>query len=249
MELVIHTIPAGHPLHDYVDSFWMLHNTSGSTKEVIILPDGRVDLFFSRSSAQPYHVNLLGLGTRADEASIVPGALIFAASFKLPAVEYILHEDIATLADSGKNLPNNFWGFTDKDLQHFDQFCDKITSAITVRLSNDTDNRKLELFRLLYAANGSLSVKELSEKVFWSSRQVNRYFNQQFGVPLKTYSSILRFRASFGHIKEGKLFPREDFADQSHFIREVKRLSGVVPRELSRNINDRFIQFSSFSSE
>lgn len=28
MELVIHTIPAGHPLHDYVDSFWM-HSNEG----------------------------------------------------------------------------------------------------------------------------------------------------------------------------------------------------------------------------
>src|SRR6187551_2773962 len=101
-----------------------------------------------------------------------------------------------------------------------------------------------KLFDLIYSSNGSLPVKELSDKVFWSSRQINRYFNEQFGISLKAYCNILRFRASFSHIKDGKLFPHENFADQSHFIKEVKKLSGVSPKELKRNQNDRFIQFS-----
>ncbi len=36
---------------------------------------------------------------------------------------------------------------------------------------------------------------------------MNRYFNQEYGISLKTYCNILRFRASFRHIKEGKLYP------------------------------------------
>ncbi|HWV29535.1 MAG TPA: hypothetical protein VN038_07775, partial [Dyadobacter sp.] len=44
--------------------------------------------------------------------------------------------------------------------------------------------------------------------------------------------------------REGRLFPDENYADQSHFIREIKKYAGVVPKELERNKNDRFIQFS-----
>ena len=100
------------------------------------------------------------------------------------------------------------------------------------------------MFDFIYSSNGEITVKELSEKVFWSSRQINRYFNQQFGLSLKTYCNILRFRSSFEHIKQGKLFPQQNFADQSHFIKEIKRLAGVLPKELRKNENDRFIQFS-----
>jgi|GEM_PF-3923390 len=68
-------------------------------------------------------------------------------------------------------------------------------------------NRNQKLSNLIYTTNGSLTVKAYSEEVFWSSRQINRYFNQTFGLSLKAYCNILRFRASFQQIKEGKLLP------------------------------------------
>ena len=45
--------------------------------------------------------------------------------------------------------------------------------------------------------------------------------------------------------EEGKLFPEQNFCDQAHFTRAVKKLAGVVPKELAKNKNDRFVQFSS----
>ncbi len=111
------------------------------------------------------------------------------------------------------------------------------------------DSRKQKLFELIYSSNGSLPVKELSEKVYWGSRQINRYFNKQFGISLKAYCNILRFRASLQHIKKGKLFPELNFADQNHFIKEIKKFSGVVPKDLSKNQNDRFILLSTLPVE
>ena len=86
-----------------------------------------------------------------------------------------------------------------------------------------------------------MSVQELSENVFWSARQINRYFNQQFGISLKAYCNILRFGSSFKDISEGRLFPEENFTDQNHFIKEIKKYSGVTPKELSKNKDDRFM--------
>ncbi|MGE8425120.1 MAG: AraC family transcriptional regulator, partial [Sphingobacterium siyangense] len=77
----------------------------------------------------------------------------------------------------------------------------------------------------------------------------NRYFNQQFGLSLKSYCNILRFRSSLDHIAKGKLFPEEHFFDQTHFIKEIKKFSGVVPKELLKNKNDRFILLSSLTSQ
>lgn len=169
---------------------------------------------------------------------------MFAVSFKLLAIEYIFHDSIARLLNYAEQLPANFWNFEASDLFDFDHFCEKATAAVESKLPHEVDARKQKLFELLYQTKGDMSVKEIAGQAFWSSRQINRYFNEHFGISLKTYCSILRFRASFPHIKAGKLFPQQDFADQSHFIKEVKKLSGVSPKELQRNKDDRFIQFS-----
>ena len=56
--------------------------------------------------------------------------------------------------------------------------------------------------------------------------------------------SILRFWAAWHHLRAGQLYAEGDFADQAHFIREIKKYTGVAPKEVVRNHNDRFIQFS-----
>lgn len=231
-------------LSGFVESFWLLHNRSGNDKEVVVLPDGRVDLFFSESASEPFHITLLGIGTQPEQALIKANTLTFAISFKLPGAEFLLGNTVSGLVNEAKNLPEGFWNFTVADMKEFDQFCKKASQKIESLLPVTIDPRKQKLFDLVYESKGELSVKELSEKAAWSSRQINRYFKAQFGISLKSYCSILRFRSSFEHIKEGKLFPRQNFSDQSHFIKEIKKLAGVLPKELKRNQNDRFIQFS-----
>ena len=246
MSLVTKLIKPSSSLSFFVESFWMMYNQSDSDREVIILPDGRIDLFFSRSATEPFHVTLLGIGTVPEQTVIKAGTLTFAISFNLPATEYIFKD--AVLNDP-QSLPVGFWDFTENDLNDFDLFCKKASQKIETLLTDEIDSRKQQLFELIYNSNGNITVKELSEKVFWSSRQINRYFNQQYGISLKAYCSILRFRASFGHIKEGKLFPEQNFADQSHFIKAVKKLAGVSPKELNRNQNGRFVQFSTLKGK
>lgn len=242
-------IKPGKLLDAFVESFWLLKNPSNEDREVVILPDGRIDLTFFQSAKNPFQIILSGLETRADKAILAAKTTMFAISFKPLATEYIFQNTISGFLDNAIHLPARFWDFAPDDLNDFDLFCVKATQKIQSLLPKEIDNRKRKLFDLIYSTNGALPVKEFSEKVFWSSRQINRYFNQQFGISLKAYCNILRFRASFNHIKQGKLFPQQNFADQSHFIKEVKKLSGVSPKELKRNQNDRFIQFSTLASK
>ena len=231
-------------LVDYVESFWMLRNASNYEKEITVLPDGRVDLFLTSSSTEAFHILLIGLETQPSPTVLAPETVIFAISFKLLAVEYILHTHISTILDGAKQLPTDFLGFNADDLRRYDTFCTKASDILKEQVKKDLDSRKRKLFDLIYSSQGSLSVHQLSDQVFWSRRQINRYFSKQFGISLKSYCDILRFRASFSHLKKGKLFPELNFTDQSHFIREVKKRAGVIPKELAKNKNDRFIQFS-----
>lgn len=231
-------------LAGFVESFWMIINHSAIAHEIVVLPDARFDIIFSFSQTSPYHVAMMGLGTEPDKTIIPPKSVMFAVSFKLLAIEYLLDIKAASLLNNAHTLPVGFWGIVKNDLDDFEGFCRKVTAKMLRLIKPDIDSRKQKLFELIYASNGSLPVKELSERTFWSSRQINRYFNEQFGIPLKAYCNILRFKASLAHLKEGKLFPELDYTDQNHFIKEVKRFSGVVPKELSQNQNDRFILLS-----
>ncbi|MDH6251424.1 AraC-like DNA-binding protein [Chryseobacterium sp. H1D6B] len=231
----------------FVESFWMLCNHSDEAKETVILPDGRIDLIFSQSLQEPFHIILLGIETMPEQVIIPPKTIMFAVSFKLLAVEYILQESIAGLLGNAKKLNDNFWDLNAQILNDFDSFHKIISQKLTHLLPQDIDHRKEKLFTEIYLSEGEVSIKELSEKIGWNSRQINRYFTKEFGLSLKSYCGILRFRGSFGHIKQGKLFPEKNFSDQAHFIKEVKKLAGVSPKELFKNQNDRFIQFSTLS--
>ncbi|MGO4291844.1 DUF6597 domain-containing transcriptional factor [Chitinophaga sp. RAB17] len=236
-------------LSDFVESFWMLENTAPQQKEIVVLPDGRFDIIFSYSEEESFRAILRGLDTEPGQHAIPAKQVMFAISFKLLAIEYLLNFKVAAVLNGAQILPDNFWDITKEDLADFDSLCDKVVARMLPLIKPDIDSRKKNLFDLIYTSNGALSVKELSEKVFWSSRQINRYFNEQFGISLKAFCNILRFRASLNHIKEGRLFPEQGFTDQTHFIKEVKKFSGVVPKELSKNSNGRFILLSALPKE
>jgi AraC-like DNA-binding protein len=237
------------PLSDFVESFWMVANLSELHKEIVVLPNALIDLSLSHSPSKSFHITLMGLESKAEEVLFAPKLVIFAISFKLLAVEYLLRNSISDLVNGVRVLPADFWGFNQEDLSDFENFYHKASTKIKELIGEEMDDRKRQLFELIYTSNGSMSVRELSEQVHWSSRQINRYFNQQFGISLKLYCGLLRFKASFAQLQDKRLFPEQNYTDQPHFIREVKKYSGVAPGELSKNQNDRFIQLSALAKK
>ena len=125
----------------------------------------------------------------------------------------------------------------------------ELTTVISENLNseisrfNAIDNRKLKLFEFVYQ-HQLKTVSEISTQIFWSSRQINRYFNSQFGIPLKEFLKIVRCNATYQEISNGNLKPQNDFFDQAHFIKEIKKYTGATPKELHKNKNDRFLQLS-----
>lgn len=237
-------LPPPPSLAAFVENIGMFQNESTETKEVVVLPDGRIDLFFWRDGNGPFQVMLMGLETTPEQRFVPPQTKAFVISFKPLAVEYILQVSIADLLNTAKTLPDDFWDFNEGILNDFDSCYEIAEAKINSLVPDEIDSRKLKLFDLIYTSNGDLTVAQLAEQVGWSSRQINRYFNQQLGLSLKSYCNILRFRASLQHIAYGKLFPELNFTDQAYFIKAIKKFSGVVPKELSRNKNDRFLLLS-----
>lgn len=84
---------------------------------------------------------------------------------------------------------------------------------------------------------GNIEVKDLEKNTGYSSRWLNVKFRQRLGVSPRLYASIFRFKTLLNYVAEapGKTTREKIYLDyyydQSHFIREFKRYSGVTPTE------------------
>lgn len=87
-------------------------------------------------------------------------------------------------------------------------------------------------------------IAALAEAVGWSrSRLVDR-FRREIGVPPKTVARIARFRSAVDRMSAGetslaRIAADSGYADQSHFNRDVRDLTGWTPGELLADIRPR----------
>ena len=229
-------------LTNFIQSFWE-YETFEDEFEHTIIPDGYFDLIAEYENGDLYFVKLTGVWTNPVNVKIPKSTKIFAVRFKLLAAEYLFRQEIKTILNTTEKLPFDFWNINTYRNDEFEKFTAEISNRLenSIKHLKEIDNRKLKLFELAYGTQ-NFTVEELSEKCFWSSRQINRYFNRRFGFSLKTFLNIVRCNASYSDISEGNLFPQEDYFDQAHFIKEIKKYTGTTPKELHKNENVRFLQ-------
>jgi len=94
------------------------------------------------------------------------------------------------------------------------------------------------------SSRGKITIKELEKKTGYSSRWLNMKFHEKLGVSPKNLSSIIRFNSCYQHYILGddeSLFKNDFynlFYDQSHFIKDFKRFTGLPPAKFEKQIND-----------
>ncbi len=231
-------------LKNFIQCFWYYKTTNKSIQHTI-LPDGYFDLIAEFENDILTVVKLTGIWTKPKNINIPGNKTFFAIRFKLLAAEYLFKREIKSILDTSLSLPFDFWNINSYQSNEFEKFVSNATNHIdnSIKYLKEIDNRKFKLFDFVYQMNVK-TVTELSEKVSWSNRQINRYLNAQFGFSLKEFLKIVRFKSSYKHISQGLLYPENDYFDQAHFIKEVKKYAGVTPKELHKNKNDRFLQLS-----
>jgi len=235
--------PAGF-ISQFVQCFWMYENRSETTKHTI-LPHGYFEIVAEFSNGKIGKITQSGIWTQPVNVVIPRGSLILGIRFKLTATEYIFQHPISDIRDQLTSLPFDFWGFDQYGNTGFADFVKQVSKHLLKQLRNfplqAIDQRKLKLFKLIYL-NKFESVEQLAVQIGWSRRQINRYFNQQFGFPLKEYLKIIRCSSAYKYISKGELFPPVNYFDQSHFIKDIKHYTGKTPRQLYHNKDGRFLQ-------
>lgn len=93
-------------------------------------------------------------------------------------------------------------------------------------------------------AKGDINLKILQDQLGLSERNFERRFKCTVGVPPKLLSRIFRFQSSMDLLRDKNFSKLSDiafknnYADQSHFIRSFKEFAGVSPNQYQKKSNE-----------
>ncbi|WP_236564835.1 DUF6597 domain-containing transcriptional factor [Flavobacterium sp. MK4S-17] len=209
---------------NFIQCFWE-YETDECDFEHTIIPDGYFDLIAGFEDNSLKYVKLTGVWTHPVSIKIPKSTKLLAIRFKLLAAEYLFKHEIKSILNTTKDLPLQFWNIDRFTAHDFEVFVTEISNLIenSIKHLKEIDRRKLKLFKSIYNEH-NLCVKSLSESTHWSSRQINRYFNQQFGFSLKAFLNIVRCNSSYKDISHGNLFPGENYLTSHISLRKLKSI-------------------------
>ena len=87
----------------------------------------------------------------------------------------------------------------------------------------------------LWQSGRQLPLKKLQQTLNLSERTFQRKFEQSIGIPPRQFAKIAQFQSALGQLRSGNFFKLSDvaynngYADQSHFIRDFKKFTGLSP--------------------
>lgn len=235
-------------LSNFVKCFWTSETLTNSSNYTI-LPDGYFDLIVEIKNNKTSSIKLTGIWTIPIDIKTEIDTKVFAVRFKPLAIELLEKINLKALLDSSINLGTDYIGIDKLAFDDFKDFCRHIEHYLQSRIviNKTLNDLKIRLFNEIFKKE-VFNVQELSERVFWTSRQINRYFNLTFGLSLKEYLNIIRCNQTYKDISKNRLTIQSNYFDQSHFIKEIKKYTGVTPTELHKNENDRFLQLSTIKA-
>lgn len=230
-------------LSNFIKCFW--YSKTLESIENTILPNGYIDLIFSVKDEKLEKIKITGIWSEPIVIKSKENTIVFGVRFK-PLIADVLREiDFKSILNSFQPFSDNLININGCSFENLESFSVQFEEVILKLIASrkPVQESKLLLFNEIFKRE-IFNVTEISKKVFWSSRQINRYFNSTFGISLKTYLKIIRCNEAYRDIANNKLTPQVTYFDQPHFIKEIKEFTGYVPRELSKNKNDRFLQLT-----
>lgn len=230
-------------LDDVIHSFWCHHNPMNEPEPLTIAPDSFFKIIILVRNNQIIKYFMTGLWTCQKDFTIPPNTLVYGCRLRILAPEYLIDREISSIMDNYLQLDTAFLNAQLFNLEDFDVLVEQWQKElIQIKPSKEISGNKLRLSQLLYKMNGHISAVDVSNQIFWSNRQINRYLNKYLGVSLKKYLNIQKCYDAFIQIREGEFYPNDDYFDQAHFIKEMKKHTGKTPKGLFQGINDRFLQ-------
>lgn len=237
------------PIYGIVWEFYEFDTTEIVKDHIFCIPDVCPDVVFAlkeNGEGSYLHGNYSGI-----QKQIYPNKTkIFGARFVSGTFNQISDIPISDYM----NQKINIFDVCDKARAYYDLLCEKdtfeerVASTIKFLLSNykRSDNDKLihHMIEQIIYSRGNISVKELSQKLCYSERYINKKINEYTGISPKQLSRIIKFQMTLHHFINDQNLSMEDLAlrsgyyDLSHMTKSFKDITGQTPMDFLESIRD-----------
>ncbi len=238
---------ASHIMKPYIDAFWQV-GARADQSVTRIVPDGFMDLIFNFGEATPtlpeWNVGISGMMTDYRDVVTHKGSSLIGVRFKAGAFSQLSKLPLSALKNktilASEVLPVFDASFLtslheiNDDREKIMQIESKIKGLIH-RNENQNFARINAVCLDIQHYYQSIDFRELAQNHAMSLRQLERLFKANVGVTMKTYQSILRFKASLAdraaHPDKSLLHLAVDhgYYDHAHLTRSIKKMGGQVP--------------------
>lgn len=105
--------------------------------------------------------------------------------------------------------------------------------------------------KMIINSGGSISVKEISQNVYYSERHLGRIFGEYMGVNIKSFSRLVRVNKAVRilrqpHYSITQAYLQTGYYDMPHFIHDFKSICGITPQAYQDNLSDFYSEIAKF---
>lgn len=235
--------PPSAVLKPYIASYWFLHNSTGSTIYLPVVPDGCCDIIFPLDSDDPPFI--VGLMTCTRIIPTPPDLNLFGIRFQPAVLSFLLGKEMRQLTDTTELLSrvNGEVALKLKVSGNVKEEIIESINGICEKMVRRTSFHPLLLQvvqELIDAPDGSIS--DLAKKSGLNIKSLERLFYRHVGVAPKKFAGIARFFKAHKNMLHGGLQDLVNtslvsgYFDQAHFNREFKKLTGTHPTSETMSI-------------
>lgn len=104
---------------------------------------------------------------------------------------------------------------------------------------------------IIVNSGGQISVKELSQNIFYSERHLGRLFGEYMGMNIKSFSRLVRVNKAIRCLRDPhnsitQAYLQTGFYDTPHFIHDFKSICQITPQEYRDNMSDFYSEIAKF---
>ncbi len=249
------TLPPPAHLAPFVDCVWILTGPGGDgdPEPQLVVPDGKTELIvhfgdaFLKLEAGAYQrqARVLMSGQLTERIVLKPVGEIGVISVRFKAAGAARFFDVPydaivdRVVDFAEFEPAFSAAIHDR-IARAGSHEERLAAMIAMLEERLTQESKEDIFvrqacQYIVGSDGEYSVQDLVKLIGFSERQLERKFKKQVGIAPKTLSRIMRFQKFLAMTKEADTLTLADAAaacgyyDQSHFIRDFTKFSGMSP--------------------
>jgi AraC-like DNA-binding protein len=234
-------IPSSARLRRYVECYWS--RSQEEAGEQVVLPDGCVDILFSRIGGEATGLATVGLMTTSIRVQRAPAQSFFGVRFR-PGMAASFIPGAELLTDQTRPLDDLMGSAAGRMLERLaESHTLEEMGGLMDQLLRPLDPPGIGERMLWRLESAEVSLDQLISKGGLSVRHFRRLCLERAGISPKYLSRILRFRRAAQRIaavrgsgQDSLAQPRwADFAvacgyyDQAHFIREFQEFAGCTP--------------------